>query len=124
MIILVLLFAFQRVLSAPIFAVVLYVVLMVLAALNLAPIRTPKLGGGWYYVTHRLRARHERAVRVAAVALRRVGRWAASREPGAQSPPFLPPAWQRMQSEIWDSDRPSCWACTRPGSCAWHPKHV
>lgn len=49
-ILLVLLFAFQRAISTPIFAVLLYVVLMVLAALNLAPIRTPKFGGGWYYV--------------------------------------------------------------------------
>jgi phosphatidylserine synthase len=48
-IILVALFAFQRALGAGLFAVVLYVALMVLCALNLAPIRTPKLGGNWYY---------------------------------------------------------------------------
>ena len=31
------------------FAVALYVVLLALAALNVAPIRTPKLGGSWFY---------------------------------------------------------------------------
>lgn len=48
-IILVFLFAFQRVMSAALFVAVLYVALMVLAALNVVPLRTPKLGGGWYY---------------------------------------------------------------------------
>lgn len=48
-ILLVALFAFRPILGASVFAVVLYVVLMALAALNLAPIRTPKLGGGWYH---------------------------------------------------------------------------
>ena len=48
-IILVLLFAFRSVLDAPIFAVLLYIALVVMASLNLAPIRTPKLGGGWYW---------------------------------------------------------------------------
>lgn len=48
-ILLVALFAFRPMIGAGPFAVVLYVVLMALAALNLAPIRTPKLGGGWYY---------------------------------------------------------------------------
>jgi len=47
--ILVLLFAFQRLLSAPAFAVILYAALMVLAAANVAPIRTHKFGGNWYY---------------------------------------------------------------------------
>jgi phosphatidylserine synthase len=32
------------------FSVALYVALMVLAALNVAPITTPKLGGRWFYV--------------------------------------------------------------------------
>lgn len=45
---LVLLFAFQQTLSAQAFTVVLYVALMGLAVLNVAPIRTPKLGGKWY----------------------------------------------------------------------------
>jgi CDP-diacylglycerol--serine O-phosphatidyltransferase len=31
------------------FAAVLYVALMVLAAFNVAPIKTPKLGGRWFY---------------------------------------------------------------------------
>ncbi len=31
------------------FAIVLYIALMVLAALNVAPIATPKLGGRWFY---------------------------------------------------------------------------
>ena len=31
------------------FAIVLYVVLLALAGLNVAPIETPKLGGRWYY---------------------------------------------------------------------------
>jgi len=31
------------------FAVVLYVVLLALAALNVSPIQTPKLGGAWFY---------------------------------------------------------------------------
>lgn len=48
-IVLVLLLAFQRLFSAPVFAVILYVVLMMLAFLNVAPIRTPKLGGGWHH---------------------------------------------------------------------------
>ena len=47
--VLVLLFAFQRLFSAPHFAVILYAALVVLAALNVAPIRTPKFGGSWYY---------------------------------------------------------------------------
>jgi archaetidylserine synthase len=45
----VLLFAFQRVIDAPVFAIVLYVALMVLALLNVAPIRTPKFGDRWYF---------------------------------------------------------------------------
>jgi len=48
-IILALLFVFRPAVSAPVFATVLYVALMVLAVLNVAPIRTPKLGGRWYY---------------------------------------------------------------------------
>lgn len=48
-IILALLFVFQQAVSASVFAVVIYVALMALAALNVASIRTPKLGGRWYY---------------------------------------------------------------------------
>lgn len=48
-IILVLLFTFQRMFGAPLFAIVVYGALMVLALLNVAPIRTPKFGGGWHY---------------------------------------------------------------------------
>jgi CDP-diacylglycerol---serine O-phosphatidyltransferase len=48
-IVLVALFAFQRVLGAPTFALVVYVTLMALAALNVSSIKTPKFGGAWYY---------------------------------------------------------------------------
>ena len=48
-IVLALLFVFEPVVGGTIFATVLYVALMVLAALNVAPIETPKLGGRWYY---------------------------------------------------------------------------
>jgi len=47
--VLALLFVFEPVVGMTIFAVVLYVALMVLAALNVAPIETPKLGERWYY---------------------------------------------------------------------------
>jgi len=48
-IVLALLFVFEPVLGKTSFAIVLYVALMGLAALNVAPIATPKLGGRWYY---------------------------------------------------------------------------
>ena len=48
-IILALLFVFEPLAGATVFAVALYVALLVLAALNVAPIATPKLGGRWYY---------------------------------------------------------------------------
>jgi CDP-diacylglycerol--serine O-phosphatidyltransferase len=48
-VILAFLFVFEPVIGRTVFAVVLYVVLVVLAALNVAPIETPKLGGRWYY---------------------------------------------------------------------------
>lgn len=48
-IILVVLFTFQGVFSPPLFAVILYVALMMLALLNVAPVRTRKFGGNWYY---------------------------------------------------------------------------
>ena len=48
--VLALLFVFEPLVGRTIFAIVLYVALMVLAALNVAPIETLKLGGRWYYV--------------------------------------------------------------------------
>ena len=48
-ILLVALFALQRVIAAPVFAGMLYAALLGLAALNVSSLRTPKLGGGWYY---------------------------------------------------------------------------
>ncbi|MCU7850195.1 MAG: CDP-alcohol phosphatidyltransferase family protein [Candidatus Thiodiazotropha sp. (ex Lucinoma kastoroae)] len=48
-IILALLFVFEGLISTSDFAALLYVVLLALAALNVAPIRTPKLDGDWYY---------------------------------------------------------------------------
>ena len=47
--VLALLFVFEPVVGMTIFAVVLYVALMVLAAFNVAPMETPKLGERWYY---------------------------------------------------------------------------
>ena len=49
LIVLALLFVFEPVIGRAIFAIVLYAALMVLAALNVASIETPKLGGRWYY---------------------------------------------------------------------------
>jgi phosphatidylserine synthase len=43
------LFVFEPVIGRTFFAIVLYVALMLLAALNVASIETPKLGGRWYY---------------------------------------------------------------------------
>jgi len=47
--VLALLFVFEPLVGQAAFAAVLYIALMVLAALNVAPITTPKLGGRWYY---------------------------------------------------------------------------
>lgn len=44
-----LLFLFEPAVGPTTFAAVLYVALMVLAAFNVAPIKTPKLGGRWFY---------------------------------------------------------------------------
>ena len=44
-----LLFVFEPLLGGTSFATVLYIALMVLAALNVASIATPKLGGRWFY---------------------------------------------------------------------------
>lgn len=49
-IILVFLFVFDGLVSTSVFAILLYVVLVALAILNVAPIKTPKLSGGWYYI--------------------------------------------------------------------------
>ena len=47
---LVLFFVFNSLISASVFTALLYVLILVLATLNVAPIKTPKLSGGaWYY---------------------------------------------------------------------------
>jgi phosphatidylserine synthase len=48
-IILVFVFLFNGLVSHTAFSIVLYVLLMVLAVLNVAPIKTPKFAGRWYY---------------------------------------------------------------------------
>jgi phosphatidylserine synthase len=48
-IVLALLFVFKPIAGATVFAAVLYFSLMALAALNVAPIETPKLSGRWYF---------------------------------------------------------------------------
>ena len=46
-----LLFVFHDLFSASVFTVVLYILILTLAALNVAPIKTPKLSSGsWYFV--------------------------------------------------------------------------
>jgi phosphatidylserine synthase len=47
--VLALLFVFEPLAGRTVFAIVLYGALMVLAACNVASIKTPKLGGRWYY---------------------------------------------------------------------------
>lgn len=42
-------FVFSGMVGQTVFTVFLYVLLMVLAALNVAPIKTPKFAGRWYY---------------------------------------------------------------------------
>ncbi len=49
-IILAFLFFFDGLLSPAIFGSILYALLMALAALNIAPIKTPKFTGRWYYI--------------------------------------------------------------------------
>ncbi|NQZ23664.1 MAG: CDP-alcohol phosphatidyltransferase family protein [Colwellia sp.] len=49
-IILVFVFLLESIISTTAFTVVLYITILGLAALNVAPIRTPKLSGSWYYV--------------------------------------------------------------------------
>ena len=48
-IILAFLFLFEGFVSSAVFGPVLYALLMVLSALNVAPIKTPKFAGRWYY---------------------------------------------------------------------------
>jgi len=48
-IILAFLFLFDGLISHTFFGVILYAMLMVFAALNVAPIKTPKFSGRWYY---------------------------------------------------------------------------
>jgi CDP-diacylglycerol--serine O-phosphatidyltransferase len=48
-IILVFVFLFNGVISQTVFSVFLYILLMLLAALNVASIKTPKFAGRWYY---------------------------------------------------------------------------
>jgi len=43
------LFVFDGFISSSVFAALLYITILALAILNVAPIRTPKLNGGWYY---------------------------------------------------------------------------
>jgi len=43
-------FLFEGVFSHSIFAVIIYIMCMCMAALNVAPIRTPKFAGKWFYV--------------------------------------------------------------------------
>ncbi len=49
-IILVFLFLFDGMVSPTVFGSVLYALLMALSALNVAPLKTPKFAGHWYYV--------------------------------------------------------------------------
>ena len=44
-----LLFVFHDLVSTSVFTALLYLLILALAVLNVAPIRTPKLGVGWYY---------------------------------------------------------------------------
>ncbi len=49
-IILAFVFLFEDFFSHPVFSVIIYTMLMVLSAYNLAPVRTPKFAGWWFYV--------------------------------------------------------------------------
>ena len=49
-IILAFVFLFDGFFSQTVFSAILYTILMVLAAFNLAPVRTPKFSGRWFYV--------------------------------------------------------------------------
>ena len=43
-------FLFAGFFSQPVFSVIIYAVLMLIAVFNLAPVRTPKFNGRWFYV--------------------------------------------------------------------------
>lgn len=43
-------FLFEGFFSAPVFSAVMYLIFLALAAFNLAPVRTPKFAGKWFYV--------------------------------------------------------------------------
>jgi phosphatidylserine synthase len=64
---LVLLFVAQPLMAPAVFAGVLYAGLIGLAALNIAPISTPKFGGNWFYAVVGY------AVAISAVLLVRIG---------------------------------------------------
>ncbi|MBW1769559.1 MAG: CDP-alcohol phosphatidyltransferase family protein [Deltaproteobacteria bacterium] len=49
-IILAFIFLFEGFFSQSVFSAILYTILMVLAVFNLAPVRTPKFAGRWFYV--------------------------------------------------------------------------
>ena len=49
-IILAVVFLAERFFDRPTFSIILYAVLMVMAGFNLAPVRTPKFAGKWFYV--------------------------------------------------------------------------
>ena len=42
-------FLFEGLVGHTVFAIIVYALLIALAALNVAPIRTPKFSGRWYY---------------------------------------------------------------------------
>ena len=43
-------FLFERFISYKLFSIIVYALMMILLAFNLAPIRTPKFAGKWFYV--------------------------------------------------------------------------
>jgi phosphatidylserine synthase len=49
-IILVFVFLFNGLFSHSTFSTILYILLLLLSALNVAPIKTPKFAGRWYYI--------------------------------------------------------------------------
>jgi len=49
-IILAFVFLFDGFFSQPVFSVIIYAMLMLMAVFNLAPVRTPKFAGRWFYV--------------------------------------------------------------------------
>jgi len=43
-------FLFEGLIDHTVFSIILYALLMIFLVLNLAPVRTPKFGGKWFYV--------------------------------------------------------------------------